>query len=115
MPGAKVGLLASSAVIRTQLYARALRDHKATLQTPARQDEVMELIKAVKRGETGSPVRVPLAEIARELASSCDVIIVACSELSLLADSIDVGVPVIDSLDVLSEAIVSFAIQHREP
>jgi aspartate racemase len=115
MPGARAGLLASSAVIRTQLYARALRERQVTLQTPARQNEVMDLIKAVKRGETGSPVRGPLADIARELTASCDVIIVACSELSLLADSIDAAVPVIDSLDILSEAIVSFATPTRKP
>ena len=113
-PGARIGLLASSAVLRTQLYAYALQQHRATVQVPARQDQVMDLIKAVKRGETGRPVRDPLAEIASELARSCDLLLVACSELSLLAGSIEVGVPVIDSLDVLSEAVVDFALRHQD-
>jgi len=108
-PGGRVGLLASTAVIRTQLYARPLQRHGVTLQMPGQQDRVMEVIKAVKRGETGDAVRRPLASFARELAGSSDVLLVACSELSMLADSIDAVAPVIDSLDVLSEAIVAFA------
>jgi aspartate racemase len=107
--GDRVGLLASTAVIRTQLYARALQPNGATLQLPLQQERVMELIRAVKRGETGPAVRQQFAGIARELAGHADVVVIACSELSLLADSLDATVPVVDSLDVLSEAVVAFA------
>jgi aspartate racemase len=107
--GDRVGLLASTAVLRTGLYARALQPHGIALQLPLQQERVMELIKAVKRGETSAAVRQPFADIARELAGRADVLVIACSELSLLAVSLDPSLPAIDSLDVLSEAVVSFA------
>ncbi|HTB88909.1 MAG TPA: amino acid racemase, partial [Steroidobacteraceae bacterium] len=80
---ARVGLLASSAVLATELYTKAFAGHGIAVVHPARQDEVMSLIKAVKRGETGSDVQAALARIAAELASRADVLLIGCSELSV--------------------------------
>lgn len=104
---ARVGLLASSAVLATELYAKAFAGQGITVVHPARQDEVMSLIKAVKGGETGQRIQAALAQIALDLASQADVLLIGCSELSVIAAGITV--PFVDSLDVQAQAIVQFA------
>jgi aspartate racemase len=104
---ARVGLLASSAVLATELYTKAFAGHGIAVVHPARQDEVMSLIRAVKRGETGSDVQAALARIAAEFATRADVLLIGCSELSVIAAG--VTAPFVDSLDVQAQAIVNFA------
>jgi aspartate racemase len=106
----RVGLLASSAVLATELYAKAFADHGIAVVHPARQDDVMALIKAVKRGETGLEVQVALGRTALDLANQTDVLLVGCSELSVISGGITV--PFVDSLDVQAQAIVNFATSH---
>jgi aspartate racemase len=102
-----VGLLASTAVINTQLFATAFAAIGIEIVLPPRQEHVMALIKAVKRGDTGAKMHESLAGLAAELAKRSDVLLVACSELSVIAAGIDV--PFVDSLDVLAQAVVDFA------
>src|SRR6202521_4561623 len=64
---ARVGLLASSAVHATELYSRALSAQGIDTVLPARQDEVMALIKAVKRGDTGAQAQAELSRLALEM------------------------------------------------
>lgn len=107
---AKVGMLASTAVLKIGLYERALRRHGLELQLPARQDAVMAIIHSIKSGDTGAVQREALAAITDELAQSgAAIVLVACTELSILAGSIHKTVPVIDALDVLAEKIVASA------
>lgn len=108
--GAKVGMLASTAVLKIGLYESALARHGLDLQLPARQDALMAVILAIKSGDTGKGQRDELAAIADELVQSgADILLVACTELSILAGSIPKTVPVIDALDVLAEKIVASA------
>jgi aspartate racemase len=104
---ARVGLLASSAVLATELYARAFAGHGIAVVHPARQEEVMSQIKAVKSGDTGAKIQAALAQTALELAGQADVLLIGCSELSVIAAQITA--PFVDSLDVQAEAIVEFA------
>jgi aspartate racemase len=104
---ARVGLLASSAVLATELYAKAFADHGIAVVHPARQDEVMSLIKAVKSGESGLEIQASLARTAHDLANHADVLLIGCSELSVIAAGITA--PFVDSLDVQAQAIVDFA------
>jgi aspartate racemase len=108
-PGRRVGVLASTAVLLTQQYDRALGSLGCALREPAAQADIMALISAVKRGEPMAPLQQRFADIAVTLARDCDVLLVACTELSLLAASLQAGVPVVDSLDVLAGAVVEFA------
>lgn len=105
-----VGLLASTAVVRLRLYHRALGDRGMVVLESHVQDEVMEIIKAVKRGEMDEKVRRSFSGAARALAlRGADVLLVACTELSLLANAIDMPVPTVDSLDMLRDSVVEYA------
>jgi aspartate racemase len=104
---ARVGLLASSAVIATELYAKAFANHGITVVYPDAQDEVMALIKAVKRGDTGPQIRAALGALAHGLANRADALLIGCSELSVI--SAGITTPYVDSLDIQAQAIVDFA------
>jgi aspartate racemase len=104
---ARVGLLASTAVHATALYAKALSAHGIDTILPAQQRQVMELIQTVKRGDSGLQPQAALGRIAGDMALEVDVVLIACSELSVIAAGI--SVPFVDSLDVLAQAIIKFA------
>jgi aspartate racemase len=104
---ARVGLLASTATLATELYTKAFAAYGIAVVHPEAQEEVMSLIKAVKRGETGLQAQAALGRIALDLARQTDVLLIGCSELSVIAAG--VTVPFVDSLDVQAQAIVKFA------
>jgi len=106
-PGVRrVGLLASTAVRMLGLYDRALNEAGLEPVFPARQEAVMELIRAVKRGQTGPAERAALAAVAEELRAETDAVLIACTELSVIADAIAPGAPVLDAMDALAAEIV---------
>lgn len=108
-PQARVGLLASTAVHRVGVYERELADRGLEVVLPRRQDDLMALIRGVKRGESGARAERQLAEIGSELEHDCKVALIACSELSLISAQLLARPGVLDSLDVLADAIVEFA------
>jgi aspartate racemase len=106
----RVGILASSAVVKLGLYHRGLSTH-VSLVTPADQDGLMDIIRAVKRGDSGPRNRERFANIAHDLMrDSVDVLLIACTELSVLADSVDQAVPTLDALEILAREIIAFGL-----
>jgi aspartate racemase len=108
-PGVRVGVLASTAVHRVGVYERELIDRGLEAVRPRRQDDLMALIRGVKRGETGAQAARRLAEIGAELGDHCEIALIACSELSLISEQLAARGRVLDSLDALADAIVEFA------
>lgn len=112
----RVGMLASTAVRTLGLYERALEAHGLSTVYPGNQDEVMGTIKAVKRGDTGSSQRLTLQSAADDLNDQgADILLIACTELSVLADALDDRYNVLDALDVLVEEIVACGLGTRVP
>jgi aspartate racemase len=105
----RVGLLASTAVHRVGVYAREFAEQGLQGVLPRRQDELMALIRGVKRGDSGATAAQRLAEIGAELLESCEIALIACSELSLISTHLASRPRVLDSLDVLADAVVEFA------
>jgi aspartate racemase len=108
----RIGILASTAVHSAALYSAGLSAHGIEVIRPASQDDVMALIKRVKRGDIGLQAQVALGRIALDLAVQSDLLLVACSELSVIAAGITV--PFVDSLEILAQAIVDFASANAE-
>ena len=85
----KVGLLASTAVIRTDLYSGAFTATGVTAVVPDSdgQQKVMALIRNTKAGKAGAADAQLLQRIAADLvARGAECLVVACTELSLSAD-----------------------------
>jgi aspartate racemase len=103
----RIGLLASTAVVKIGLYERALSRYGIACTMPDRQAELLTIIKAVKRGDIGPATKRCFAEIADELLrDDVDLLLIACTELSVIAGSIGPDAPCVDALDVLSREIV---------
>ena len=110
----RVGLLASTAVIQLGLYEKALARVGIETIIPERQADLMAVIKSVKRGDTGSTVRQQFRQIGQELAKNTDLLLIACTELSVLADSLDNAIPSLDAMDVLVAHIVAFGLGRSQ-
>jgi aspartate racemase len=71
----------------------------------------MDIIRAVKRGDSGPRNREHFANIAHDLMrDSVDMLLIACTELSVLADSLDQDFPALDALEILAREIVAFGL-----
>jgi aspartate racemase len=97
--------------VKLGLYHRGLSAHGVSLVTPADQDGLMDIIRAVKRGDSGPRNRERFANIAHDLMrDSVDLLLIACTELSVLADSLDQDFPTLDALEILAQEIVAFGL-----
>ena len=104
-----VGLLASEAVLVTKLYMKRLEERGVKQIHPSAQlqTRIMTSIRRIKTGKYEEEDKRVLQTAAEELMRrKADVLIVACTELSIISDSIDVAVPVYDASQVLAEGIV---------
>ncbi|WP_217697994.1 aspartate/glutamate racemase family protein [Thioalkalivibrio denitrificans] len=104
-----VGLLASSAILRLGLYEEALARQglEAVSPRPDVQDALMAAIRRIKTGRYGNEVDAALNAAAAQLADAgAGVLLIACTELSVVADRLNTPCPVVDSAQVLAEAVV---------
>ena len=107
-----VGLLAADAVLKTGLYMKRFEERGVELiyPSPFFQGQVMASIRKIKTSQYGQKVRKVFRSAANELVCrNTEALIVACTELSIIADSIDENVKVYDSSQVLAENIVRMA------
>jgi aspartate racemase len=108
-PGARVGLLASPAVRRTGLFDKALARRGLSALWPENEDPLLAAIRDIKVNGPGQPARQALRTASEHLsARGAAFQFIACSEFSLIADSVAPGVQGVDTLDLLTKAIVRF-------
>ncbi len=109
-PGGVAGILASPAVRLTGLYgvlctALGLTPLYAEAQWEQR---LLQVIRDVKAGCTGGPVRTAFAEIVAHVrGKGANVLIIACTELGVIGAQADI--PLVDAADVLARAVVDTA------
>ena len=106
------GLLASDAVLRTALYEPPFEEAGVSLfyPSPAAQKGVMEAVQRIKAGEKGPSVQERLRAAGEDLlGQGAGVLVVACTELSIIPEALaDLG-RVVDAAQVLAENIVDTA------
>lgn len=103
----RIGMLASPALRITGAFDAAFATAGMTAVWPADEIPVLNLIRRVKAGDMGAEARAQLATLATDMATRCDRVLIACTELSLL--TADCPVPFTDSLDCLVDAIRTYA------
>jgi aspartate racemase len=111
----KAGILASTAVLDIGLYHGCFDDKNvATLfPQPTEQADLMTLIQHVKAGQQDAEIIAGFnaaAENLKQQGAQC--LIIACTELSVLADELSNQLPVYDASQLLAEQIVQNA-RHR--
>jgi aspartate racemase len=111
-PGARVGVLASPAVRMTEVYETPLVQAGLTPAYPENEATILSAIKALKISASDPTALETVITTARELsATGCDVLLIGCTEFSLLADEMRQRHRVIDSMDILASAAISFSMR----
>ena len=106
------GLLASEAVLQTGLYKKRFceRDVDVVYPQDELQGKLMNAIRTIKTGRYGASEKSILRSAAHDMIErGAETLIIACTELSLIADALDPGVKVYDSAQILAEAVVRIA------
>lgn len=109
----RVGLLASSALQEILLYEPYFARHGIRVMYPATrsQSQLMELICAIKADVANSGKAQALQVAAEDLENSgAECLLIACTELSVVGDSLDTGLNVYDASEILAAAIVEEAL-----
>jgi aspartate racemase len=106
------GLLASQALLQTGLYRKRFGERDVDLVYP--QDELqgklMNAIRTIKTGRYGAGEKSILRSAADNMIQrGAETLIIACTELSLIADALDPELKVYDSAQILAEAVVRIA------
>jgi aspartate racemase len=109
----RVGLLASSALARIRLYEPWLEAAGVELLYPPddAQAALMTLIGDVKAGraqDTGTEAFLRCAATLEQ--AGADVLLIACTELSVIAAALEGRGAVLDAADVLARAVVARAL-----
>lgn len=112
----RVGIMATDGTINSKIYHRACRKAGVTPVKPSaeRQKDVMSLIyddiKAGKPGDRRKFDRV----VSEFMRKGCDVIILACTELSVFKGKHDVPSICLDAMDVLvKESILRSGAEYK--
>jgi len=106
------GLLASQAVLQTGLYLTRFGERGANLIYPQEklQEKLMNAIRTIKTGCYGAGEKRILRSAAGDLVSRrAEALVVACTELSIIAEALDPELKVYDSAQILAEAVVQIA------
>ena len=109
----RVGLLASSALMRIRLYERWFERLGVGVLYPGPgvQRALMDLIRAVKAGSYTTAQVAACDRAAEDLeARGAQCLVVACTELSVVAEGLQTDLPVCDASDVLARAVIREAL-----
>ncbi|WP_439107398.1 aspartate/glutamate racemase family protein [Congregibacter sp.] len=118
-PNAKrVGLLASSALSQIQLYEPSLhaRGMEVCYPMPAQQSALMALILAIKANAGDLVGYAALQNCADALEhDGVDCLVIACTELSVVAQHLHTDLPSYDAADLLAKEVVLRAAGKTAP
>ena len=113
--GGRIGVLGSPALRQTALFDGPFAARGLTAVYPADETATLAAIREIKKSGPGDGVRAQVSAMARSLAEqNVAAIMVACTEFSLLIDSLAAELPVFDTLDCLADAVLSFADPARK-
>lgn len=113
----RVGIMATDGTIGSKIYHKACRKAGVTpvQPSPERQQDVMSLIyDDIKAGKPGDRAKFDRV-VSEFMRKGCDVIILACTELSVFKGKHDIPSICLDAMDVLvEEAILRSGAEYKE-
>lgn len=108
----KVGLMASSALLKVELYQKAFAETGIQVIEPTKEEtqEVMDCVFRLKGGEKSERNRQGVLKVANSLIKrGAQAIVAGCTELPILLTQDDIEVPYIDPTEVLAQRAVFMA------
>jgi len=113
-PDGRVGLLASPAVRLTRLFDKALARRSLDAHWPSENIDMLAAIRAIKAKSGSTEARDILRAASDDLVDrGVTFQLVACSELSLIAECVAPQVQCVDTLDILVDAILDFSLWRK--
>jgi aspartate racemase len=114
-PGARIAMLASPAVRIVGVFDKALEGSGRVPLYLADDAPLLALIRHIKKHGADANARTAMSRTCDAmLREGADLLLIACSELSLVADAAPAGSPCLDTVDVLAEACIAFSRGERE-
>jgi aspartate racemase len=114
--GARVGILASPAVRQVGLFDAVCAKAGLTACYASDETAMLAAIRAIKAEGATEAARTTLRHASTALlAEGAKVQMIACTEFSIIADSVAPEATVFDTLDQLVKAVVSFATSADPP
>ncbi len=108
--GGTVGVLASPAVQKIALFEQALGAKGISVIWPDCDDVLLQAIKTLKSVGPDETARTTLRDASTALVTlGADLQFIACSEFSMISDSVAPDANAVDTLDLLAQAIVAFS------
>ena len=108
----RVGLLAAAACLDARLYQDVFAADGVDVTVPEgpQRDAFMALLYRIKGGDVGEEVRARMLAIVHALvAQGAELIVSGCTEVPLVLGAEDLDAPLVDSIDVLVAAALTFA------
>jgi len=112
----EVGILGSTTIVKTGLYATRFqaRGVKVVYPEGQLQDKLFALIRMVKSGQTGGEASEQLVDICNNLAKKgIDLCILGCTELGVI--KADLPIRSIDAAELLAKEIVAIVKHGKHP
>ena len=108
----KIGILASPAVKKIAIFDESFINYGLESRFSQDEDGMLTLIKNIKKGTIDDfTIKSFEEQVSQLMARKCDGILIACTELSFLRTHISSDLACLDSLDCLTEEIISLATQ----
>jgi len=108
--GGSVGMLGSPAVRKTKLFENAMTAHNINVIWPKHDDCMLDAIRMIKSDGPCAGAREIMLVASNELdAAGADLQFIACSEFSLIVDSVAPNAKIVDTVDLLVDAILAFS------
>ncbi len=108
----RVGMLASPAIQKTGVFDQTFARQNLFPVFPEREEDILKIIKAIKSGAAASDQCPAFMDIVESL-QGLEVLLIACSELSLFTEHMNQSLPCFDSLDSLTDRIIRFSQEDR--
>ncbi|MCP4289660.1 MAG: aspartate/glutamate racemase family protein [Gammaproteobacteria bacterium] len=105
-----VGVLGSPAVRRLGLFDDVFSRQAIDVIYPQNQPLMLKAIRAIKSDSRDNEARWIFKQACQELSDKgADILLVGCSEFSIISDAIPETLRYIDTIDVLAQTVVDFA------
>ncbi len=108
----KVGLIATVTTIDHNIYTKEFDEYGIELVVPVEQDKVTEIILNILAGRKLERDRTELKKIINTLKDvGAEAIVLGCTDISILLKQEDVDIEVFDTVNVLAESAIRFAVK----
>lgn len=111
----RVGILATRGTLAAAFYGERLARHGFAWLVPNEDEQAQLVDVAIARIKAGdiAGARAPFESVTRSLAGrGADLVLLACTELPLVAEIANVDVPLLDASRALAQAIVDFSLRQ---